>query len=206
MTIGFVDLALYAGALLALFLTPGPVWLALVARTVSGGFAGAWPLALGVVVGDMMWPFIAIMGVSWLVQEVTWLMSLLRWVAAAIFLVMGVMLVRNADRPIATDARLTRPGRLAGFAAGVAVILGNPKAILFYMSVLPGFFDLRQISGMDIAVIVGLSALMPLVGNLFFALVIDRMRRFIASPGGVRRLNLVSGGLLIVVGVLIPLL
>ncbi|MEC7257003.1 MAG: LysE family transporter, partial [Pseudomonadota bacterium] len=83
MTIGFVDLALYAGALLALFLTPGPVWLALVARTVSGGFAGAWPLALGVVVGDMMWPFIAIMGVSWLVQEVTWLMSLLRWVAAA---------------------------------------------------------------------------------------------------------------------------
>ena len=169
MTIGFVDLALYAGALLALFLTPGPVWLALVARTVSGGFAGAWPLALGVVVGDMMWPFIAIMGVSWLVQEVTWLMSLLRWVAAAIFLVMGVMLVRNADRPIATDARLTRPGRLAGFAAGVAVILGNPKAILFYMSVLPGFFDLRQISGMDIAVIVGLSALMPLVGNLFFA-------------------------------------
>lgn len=206
MTIGFVDLALYAGALLALFLTPWPVWLALVARTVSGGFAGAWPLALGVVVGDMMWPFIAIMGVSWLVQEVTWLMSLLRWVAAAIFLVMGVMLVRNADRPIATDARLTRPGRLAGFAAGVAVILGNPKAILFYMSVLPGFFDLRQISGMDIAVIVGLSALMPLVGNLFFALVIDRMRRFIASPGGVRRLNLVSGGLLIVVGVLIPLL
>ncbi|TMV10670.1 LysE family translocator [Arenibacterium halophilum] len=206
MTIGFVDLALYAGALLALFLTPGPVWLALVARTVSGGFAGAWPLALGVVVGDMMWPFIAIMGVSWLVQEVTWLMSLLRWVAAAIFLVMGVMLVRNADRPIATDARLTRPGRLAGFAAGVAVILGNPKAILFYMSVLPGFFDLRRISGMDIAVIVGLSALMPLVGNLFFALVIDKMRRFIASPGGVRRLNLVSGGLLIVVGVLIPLL
>lgn len=206
MTIGFVDLALYAGALLALFLTPGPVWLALVARTVSGGFAGAWPLALGVVVGDMMWPFIAIMGVSWLVQEVTWLMSLLRWVAAAIFLVMGVMSVRNADRPIATDARLTRPGRLAGFAAGVAVILGNPKAILFYMSVLPGFFDLRRISGMDIAVIVGLSALMPLVGNLFFALVIDKMRRFIASPGGVRRLNLVSGGLLIVVGVLIPLL
>ena len=41
------------------------------------------------------------------------------------------------------DSRLTRPGRWAGFAAGVAAVIGNPKAILFYMGVLPGFFDLR---------------------------------------------------------------
>ena len=39
MTVSIADLALYAAALLALFLTPGPVWLALLARAISGGFA-----------------------------------------------------------------------------------------------------------------------------------------------------------------------
>ena len=56
MTIGIADLTLYAGALLVLFLTPGPVWLALLARTLSGGFAAALRLALSVVVGDLLWP------------------------------------------------------------------------------------------------------------------------------------------------------
>ena len=52
MTTTPLDLALYAGALFILFLTPGPVWVAVAARTMSGGFNAAWPLALGVVVGD----------------------------------------------------------------------------------------------------------------------------------------------------------
>ena len=47
MTLQASDLALYAIALLILFLTPGPVWVALLARAISGGFQAAWPLALG---------------------------------------------------------------------------------------------------------------------------------------------------------------
>ena len=54
--------ALYVGALLILFLTPGPVWVALTARALSGGFHAAWPLAFGVVVGDVLWPLLAILG------------------------------------------------------------------------------------------------------------------------------------------------
>jgi len=59
MTITVADMLLYAGALFILFLTPGPVWVALIARALSGGFHAAWPLALGVVVGDVLWPLIA---------------------------------------------------------------------------------------------------------------------------------------------------
>jgi len=66
LTISAGDLLLYAGALLVLFLTPGPVWVALIARALSGGFHAAWPLALGVVVGDVLWPFLAILGVTWI--------------------------------------------------------------------------------------------------------------------------------------------
>ena len=37
MTIALPDLLLYCGALVILFLTPGPVWLSIMARALSGG-------------------------------------------------------------------------------------------------------------------------------------------------------------------------
>lgn len=204
MTVSALDLALYAGGLLALFLTPGPVWVALIARALSGGFHAAWPLALGVVVGDALWPLLAILGVAWIVSVFAGFMIVLKYVAALVFLTMGYLLIRNADKAIGEDSRLTRPGMWAGFMAGLAVILGNPKAILFYMGVLPGFFDLTAITAVDIALIVVLSILVPLVGNLILALLVDRVRAALASPQAVRRMNLISGGLLVLVGLVIP--
>ncbi len=204
MTISFWDAALYAGALLILFLTPGPVWVALTARALSGGFNSAWPLALGVVVGDVLWPLLAILGVTWIVSVFSGFMTALMWVACLVFLTMGVLLIRNRDKSIASDSRLTRPGMWAGFVAGLAVILGNPKAILFYMGVLPGFFDLTGLTWADIAVICFLSFIVPLLGNLSLAVFIDRARRLLTSPEALRRTNVISGVLLICVGLVIP--
>ena len=206
MTVGAGDLLLYAGALLILFLTPGPVWLAMLARALSGGFRAAAPLALGVAVGDVLWPLAAVLGISWILSVFDTFMAVLRWVACGVFLVMGVQLIRHAGSVIGQDRRLTRPGFWPGFLAGVAVILGNPKAILFYMGVLPGFFDLRAITGADIAAICLVSLVVPLAGNLALAGLVDRVRPLLSQPGTVRRINIGCGLLLVVVGVLIPVL
>jgi len=206
MTATPADLLLYAGAILILFLTPGPVWVALTARALSGGFASAWPLAVGVVLGDILWPLLAILGVAWIVSVFDGFMTVMRYVAAGMFLFMGVMLIRHAGATIGTDSRLTRPGRWAGFMAGVAVIVGNPKAVLFYMGVLPGFFDLTTITALDIAAILAISATIPLMGNLLMALSVDRARRLLTSPAALRRVNIVAGVLLCLVGLIIPLI
>ena len=79
MTLSWSDLMLYCGALLILFLTPGPVWLALMARGLSGGFRAAWPLALGVAIGDIVWPLVAVLGISWILSVFDTFMLVLRW-------------------------------------------------------------------------------------------------------------------------------
>lgn len=204
MTVTIYELLLYAGGMAALWAIPGPVWVALTARSLSGGFASAWPLAVGVALGDLMWPLAAIFGLSWILSLYGDFLAILRWVAAATFLVMGALLIRKPAGSLSPDSRLTRPGRWAGFAVGVAAVIGNPKAILFYMGVLPGFFDLSKVHAADVAAILAVSALVPMLGNLCLALFLDRARRLLSSPDKVHRLNIASGLLLIGVGLVIP--
>ena len=204
MTLSWADLMLYCGALVILFLTPGPVWLALMARGLSGGFRAAWPLALGVAIGDIVWPLVAVLGISWILSVFDTFMLVLRWVACGVFIVMGAMLIRHAGAAISADSRLTRPGMMAGFLAGILAILGNPKAVLFYMGVLPGFFDLRTATWIDVALIIGASVLIPLTGNLIMAAFVGRVRAFVTTSGALRRINIGAGVLLILVGLVLP--
>ena len=206
MTVSTHELLLYALGMAGLWAVPGPVWVALTARALSGGFAAAWPLAVGVALGDLIWPLAAILGLSWIEGAYGDILSILRWVAATIFLVMGVLLIRKPAATMNADSRLTRPGMWAGFSVGVAAVIGNPTAILFYMGALPGFFTLETLTTPDIVAIIALSALIPMAGNLGLALFLDRARQLLSSPESVRRLNVTSGILLIGVGLVIPFL
>ncbi|MFA5539790.1 MAG: LysE family translocator [Gemmobacter sp.] len=204
MTLTLNQLLLFAGTMAALWAVPGPVWVALIARSLSDGMRGAWPLAVAVVLGDMLWAASAIFGLAWVLSLYGGLIEALRWVAAGMFLIMGVMLIRAPAAVPGSDSRMTRPGVRAGFTVGLLAILGNPKAILFYMGVLPGFFDLARLTAADVAAILLVAGLVPLVGNLGLALFLDRARRLVSSPKAVARMNVGSGILLILVGMVIP--
>lgn len=204
MTITLFDLMLYAAAMAGLWAVPGPVWVALTARALSGGMAGAWPLAVGVALGDLIWPLCAILGLSWVLSIYGDTLSMLRWIAAAVFILMGVALIRRPAHVPGADSRMTRPGIWSGFSVGVAAVIGNPKAILFYMGFLPGFFDLSTVTVPDIAAILAVSAIVPMLGNLALALFLDRARRLLQSSKAIARMNFGAGLLLIVVGLVIP--
>lgn len=203
MTLNPADLLLYCGALVILFLTPGPVWLALIARGLSGGFHAAWPLAFGVAVGDIIWPLIAVLGIAWILSVFDSFMLILRWVACGVFLIMGYALIRHAGASISANSKLTRPGMWSGFLAGVVTILGNPKAVLFYMGVLPGFFDLRTVTWVDVVVIIAVSVAVPFAGNVVMAAFVGHMRGFITRLETLKIINLTSGLALIFVGLVI---
>ena len=206
MSVSLYQLGLYALGMAGLWAVPGPVWVALTARALAGGFAAAWPLAIGVALGDLIWPLAAILGLSWIESSYGDVLAILRWVAAAIFLAMGVLLIRKPAAKLSADSRLTRPGLWAGLTVGLAAVIGNPKAILFYMGALPGFFALEALTIADVVAIIALSALIPMAGNLGLALFLHRARQLLSSPESMRKMNVTSGVLLIGVGLVIPFL
>ena len=200
MTLTFTDLSLYLFALLLLFITPGPVWVALIARAIKGGYSAAWPLAFGVAVGDICWPLLALLSLGQIVSLHGEFIFWLRYVAVAVFFIMGIALYFAPIQTLEADKGLTRDGVVSGFIAGLMVIIGNPKAMLFYIGILPGFFDVSDLQPIDIGVIALCSALVPFAGNLILALSIGRARALISSVSMRRRLNQGSGLVLILVG------
>ena len=113
---------------------------------------------------------------------------------------LGVQLIRAPVVAPEAGGRLTQPSRLTGFIAGVLVVLGNPKAILFYLGILPGFFDISVLTTIDITMVVIISALVPFMGNLLFILGVEKGRTILTSQAGRRRLNVATGSVLIAVG------
>ncbi len=205
MTITLTEIAVYALALAILVMTPGPVVVATIAKTLASGMRSAMPLAAGVSIIDVIWPLLAILGLSAIVQSHADALQVLRYLGGAILVWMGWRLIVQANRKLDTepDQSLMRRSAWQGFAAGALVNLGNPKSIVFFIGILPTLFDLRTLTTVDIVVILAMSATVPFLGNVVWALIAQRARQFLSSSDSVRRVNQASGGALAGAGVVI---
>lgn len=201
MSIGAADLALYTLALVVLAVTPGPVMAAIIARALSGQSRSALPLAFGVVFGDLLWPLLAIFGLAAIATIYGEIMQLLRLVGAAILIWMGWRLVaKRRGGAIAPDPMLMHRDSGRAFMAGLFVGLGNPKTILFFMGLLPGFFHIPSLTLMDIAVIVLMSGFVLLLGNILWGIGAHHARLLLSTPRLRARVDRISGGTLIGAG------
>ena len=205
MTIDSNQIVLYFLALVILFLTPGPVWVALIARTVSGGAKSSIPLALGVSLGDMLWPFVVYFSLSLLISLYSDILLIFRYVASFVLILMGLQIIYLRNKTLSEDHRLTKSGFIAGFYAGFIAVTANPKASLFYMTLLPGFFDFELIGIIDVCIISLLSFSIPMIGNILMILFVAKVRSLLSSPYAVRMTNLISGILLVFVGISISI-
>ena len=205
MSIDSNQIFLYFLALIILFLTPGPVWVALIARTVSGGAKSSISLALGVSLGDMLWPFIVYFSLGLLISVYSDILLVFRYFASFILVLMGLQIIYSRNKALSKDHRLTKSGFYAGFYAGFIAVTANPKASLFYMTLLPGFFNFKLIKLLDVCLISLLSFSVPMIGNILMILFVAKARSLLSSPYAVRVTNLISGILLVFVGISISI-
>ena len=205
MTITFNQLFLYASALILLFLTPGPVWIAIVARTVSDGIKSGLSLVLGVLFGDLLWPFFVYGSVSILTLPFSNISIIMKYLAASILIGIGIQTILSSRKNINKNEKLTVTGFSAGFFAGLFAVIANPKAALFYFTLLPNFFTLQSVAFIDLILISSISGVIPAIGNILIILFLLKVRSFLSSPKSISLTNVIAGILLILVGFVIAI-
>lgn len=189
-----------AGALFVFAVVPGPGIMAITARSISSGRNPALALAVGMVMGDLVFLTAALVGASALANQLGEIFFVIKMAGAAYLVWMGVKLwsagpVQVEPGRVQAHHRLTR-----NLATGLMVSLGNPKVILFYLGFLPAFVDLTRLTVADGALIVVLVTLVVgfvLIGN---ALLADRARRLFAHPRSARLLNRGAGTVMVGAG------
>ena len=181
-------LLVFAAAYLAVVLLPGPGVTALVARVLTRGTHGAPAYIAGFVTGSLLWFTVAAAGLAALASAFGALFTVIRY-AGAIYLVYLAWKFWTAPaRPF--DAADTSPeGRWPLFLAGAAINLGNPKAVVFFLALLPTILDLDTLTAVGFA---ELSAIVAVIVSAVFsayAVAAERARRLFSSPRAVRLLN-----------------
>ena len=207
------ELYFYAFAMFILFLTPGPVWVVLLARIFSNGWSGGLPLACGVIIADFTWSFLAVISISSISEAVPSITKTLTWVAAGFFLYLAIKLwlkpsydLNNIKLSNISSKLKFNSIYLESFMTGLLVNFSNPKAILFYISIMPGFFVLNQLTNTDAVIIASISALVPFIGNIILIALVSPVRQLMQSPSAQKKLNQISSILLLIVAVMILVL
>jgi threonine/homoserine/homoserine lactone efflux protein len=172
--------------------SPGPGTAAVVARTLARGPGGSAGFIAGFVFGDLVWFSVAASGLALLAETFAALFTALRYAGAAYLLFLAWKLwTAPAVVPGAAAVAPEKGGRL--FLAGLAITLGNPKVIVFFLALLPTVVDLPSLKPGGFAAIALLSAAILTSVLAAYTLAAARARRLLASPRAVRVVNRGSG-------------
>jgi threonine/homoserine/homoserine lactone efflux protein len=191
--------AAFTAASAILLIIPGPTVLLVVSYALGQGWRTAFPMAVGVALGDFTAMTLSMLGLGALLAASATLFALLKWAGAAYLVYLGVKLWRaggTLDASPRTDA--VSAARMLGHAWLVTAL--NPKSITFFVAFLPAFLD-PHANFLTQMLVFETTFLALAFANAFgYAMIAARARRFVANPRAIGVINKVGGGLLIGAG------
>lgn len=187
--IGVTEALTYALALGVAAAIPGPGMTALVARSVGHGANAGFAMLLGLIIGDLCYLSFAVFGLAVVAKSFSTLFVFIRW-ASICYLLYLAWQFWHAQRHEMTMSSASASDLGSATISGLAITLGNPKTIAFYLALLPLVLPLDNISFISWATILVPTTIgvLLLVGSIFIlgALAI---RQLLSSMQAQRRLH-----------------
>jgi threonine/homoserine/homoserine lactone efflux protein len=186
-------------ASLVFVLSPGPANLAVLATSARSGFHAGFLMALGEVVGAVLYLLIALFSLGAMASVLTPVMPYVKLAGALYLIYLGYRQFTSTDVTF-EDAQPERSAFKQIF-VGFLINGTNAKLVVFYLSFLPLFVDLNTLTpavGGQIVATVGLTLL---AGISLVCVLGQQLRRLLAHPAIARRVNRITGAIIIGVGV-----
>ena len=198
----FSGMAVLSGVMVVGAMIPGVSVLTVSARSAAFGFAHGVFTSLGIVVGDIVFIFIAIYGLSVLADVTGSYFVLIKALGGAYLVWLGIILWRSKAKAVRVEGN-GETSLLSSFVIGLLITLGDQKAILFYLGFFPAFIDLSAMSYIDAGIIAVIAAVAVGGPKLVYAYMADRASLIIKSPKITKFINAAAGGVMMAVGVFV---
>ena len=186
------SLLLFAAVYFAAVATPGPGVAALVARVLGQGMSGVAPFVAGYVVGDMTWLILAGTGLSVLAKSFVGLFVAIKFAGAGYLLYLAW---KMATAPVTLgEAAPTASRGWRAFFGSLSLTLGNPKVMVFFLSIMPLVVDAPTLSASALAELAAVSAVVMSSTLAAYVFAVNRARALLRSRRAMRFVHRVAGG------------
>ena len=190
----FTSLIIFAAVYFVAVATPGPGVAALVARVLGQGLEGVAPFIAGYFVADMVWLMLAATGLAVVAQTFAGVFVAIKFAGAAYLLYLAW---RMATAPLAL-AHAPPPASRGwrAFLTSLSLTLGNPKVMVFFLSIMPLVVDVRTLTLpalLEIGAVCGVVIFLTLA---LYALAANRARAFLSSTRAMKFVHRAAGGLM----------
>ncbi len=190
----------FAAATAVLLVIPGPTILLVISYALGQGWRTAFPMAVGVALGDFTAMTLSMLGVGALLATSATIFTALKWVGAAYLIYLGVKLFRAGG---ALDAKpredAASPWRMLGHAWLVTAL--NPKGITFFVAFLPQFLDAKSDFWTQMLIFEATFVTLAFANAFGYALIASRARSVVSDPRTMGLFNKAGGALLVGAGI-----
>jgi threonine/homoserine/homoserine lactone efflux protein len=179
--------------------TPGPAVLFVVstslARGARAGLGGAW----GIVACNTFYFLLSALGVAAVILASNRLFTALKWLGAAYLVWIGARMIVARAAPARAVEEPKEGAGVAAFVRGFAVQAANPKALAFFVALLPQFIDVRASVPEQVAILALTSVAIEICVLALYVRVATHAGAYAGRRWAVW-LNRVAGGLLVAAG------
>jgi threonine/homoserine/homoserine lactone efflux protein len=191
---------LYCGLYAVAIAVPGPGVIAIVARALGSGFRSVIPGTIGILMGDLILMTLSAFGLALVAQAMGHLFLIVK-IAGGLYLLYLGCKYWTAEVPETGEVVPQSTGR--GVLAYLGLTLGNPKAIAFFVALLPVAVNPRELNMFGYLQLVAATFVLIPAITLGYAALAAQLSRFVASRKARKRINKGAGAVMAGAGCLI---
>ena len=182
-------LLVFAGALFLNAGSPGPSIAVLVSQVLTRDAATVVPFVAAMWIGEAAWLAAALAGLSVVAERLHLVFVVVKWAGLAYLALLAVRMWRAPVDPEARSDAVPAGSALARFGSGMALTLGNPKIMVFYVALLPSLVDVAAVGLADWVLLTAVQVAVMAVTDLGWIALAARVRGLFRSPRAMRIAN-----------------
>jgi RhtB (resistance to homoserine/threonine) family protein len=185
-----------------LTITPGADMALVMRHALGGGMRPAFLASLGIGLGCLVWGIASALGVSVLLAQSAAAFAVLKYAGAAYLVYLGLRALISTTK-VTKDPTVTK--KTNPFAQGLITNLLNPKVAVFYLTFLPQFVAPDRPMLSQSVFLAATHVVMGLIWLTVYARFIDRMAAVVLTDRVKRRIEAVTGAVLMALGIRLAL-
>lgn len=186
-------------------LSPGPGAIALIVKTLSSGYMAAVWLGIGLILGDSIYLLAIVISLGTMADTIAPFMLYIRILGGIYLAYIGFKQLSAPAIQKLAATKLKHSDIIKSLSTGFLISGTNPKVMVFYLSLLPLFVDLKNLdlrAGVEVVIVVLISLL---IAVLLIVLGSSLLARLLDRPSFSIYLNRITGSLMILIGGLIAI-